>query len=64
VDALGREHMGPDQQHERHQGCRRGTDPVRERRDVELDAFARIDRALAVERNPPLKAAFRKTAGL
>jgi hypothetical protein len=34
----------------RHQGCRRGAYPIRQRRDIEIDVFGRIDVALAVER--------------
>ena len=50
MDALGREHMGADRLDQRHQRRRRGADPVGQRRDVEIDAFAGIDVALAVER--------------
>ena len=50
MDALGGEDMGPDHIDQRHQRCRRGAHPVGQRRDVEIDAFARIDGALAVER--------------
>ena len=35
---------------QRHQRGRRRADPVGQRRDIEIDAFARIDGALAVER--------------
>ena len=50
MDALGCEDMRPDRLDQRHQGRRRSADPIGQRRDVELDAFAGIDRALAVER--------------
>jgi len=50
VDALGRKDMLPDQKDERHQrgGC--SADPISQRRDVEINALAGIDSALAVER--------------
>jgi len=50
MDALGGEDMCPDQQQQWHQRRGRSADPVSQRRDVELDALAGIDRALAVER--------------
>ena len=50
VDALGGEHVGADRLDQRHQGRRRGADPVGQRRDVERDALAGIGRALAGER--------------
>ena len=50
MDALGREDVGTDGFDQRHQRCRAGADPVGQRRDAELDALARIGRALAVER--------------
>jgi hypothetical protein len=50
VDALGRKDMAPDRADQRHQGCRGGTHPVRERRYVEVDAFTLVDIALAMER--------------
>ena len=50
VDALGRKHMGPDRLDQRHQGRRTGAHPVGQRRHVEIDAFARIDVALAMKR--------------
>jgi len=50
MDALGRKDMGPDRLDQRHQRCRTGPHPVGERRDVEIDAFARVDVALAMER--------------
>ena len=50
VDALGRKHLRPDQKDEWHQGRCRRTDPVGQRRDIEIDTLACIDGALAVER--------------
>jgi hypothetical protein len=50
VDALGREHVIPHGIDQRHQRRRRCTDPIGERRDVELNALARVDLALTVER--------------
>ena len=50
MNALGREHVGADQQDERHQRCGADAHPIGQRGDVEVDAFARIGRALAVER--------------
>ena len=35
---------------QRHQGCGGGAHPVRQRRDVELDAFPLVDLALTIER--------------
>jgi hypothetical protein len=49
MDALGREHMGADRLDERHQRCRRRAHPIGKRRDVEIDALARIGDALPVE---------------
>ena len=50
VQALGREDVGPDLQHQRHQAGGRRTYPVRQRGDVELDPFAGVDRTLPGER--------------
>ena len=50
VDALRREHVRADHFHQRHQSCGCRADPIGERRDVEIDAFAGVDCALAVER--------------
>jgi hypothetical protein len=50
MDAFGREDMVPDDLIQRHQGCGRCTYPVRERRDVEFDAFSGIDVTLAMQR--------------
>jgi len=50
MDALGRKHMRPDRFDQRHQRCRVGPDPIRKRRDVEIDPLTRINRALAIER--------------
>jgi hypothetical protein len=50
VNTLGRKDMAPDRVYQRHQGCRGGTHPVRERRYIEVDAFALIDLALTIER--------------
>jgi hypothetical protein len=50
MNALGREDVGPDRLDQRHQRCRTGAHPVRQGRDVEIDAFARIDVALTIER--------------
>ena len=50
MDALGGEDMRPDRLDQRHQRCRRRADPVGQRRDIEFDAFARIDGALTIER--------------
>jgi hypothetical protein len=50
MDASRRQHMGSDQYD---QGCQRdsaGTDPVGERRDIQLNALARISFTLAIER--------------
>jgi hypothetical protein len=43
---------------ERHQGCRGGVNPICQRRDIEIDAFAFIDVALAIDevRRPTLMA--------
>jgi hypothetical protein len=48
--AFGRKHVGANGLDHRHQVCRTGANPVGQRRDHKLDAFARISRALAVER--------------
>ena len=50
MDALSGEDMGADRLDQRHQRRRRRADPVGQRRDVEIDAFPGIDRALPVER--------------
>src|SRR5215469_10566878 len=50
VDALGCEVVAPDRIYQRHQGCRAGTYPVRERRYVEVDAFTLVDVALTIKR--------------
>ena len=50
MDALGRKDMSADRLDERHQRGRRRAHPVGERRDIEIDAFSRIDVALPVER--------------
>ena len=50
MNALGRQHMIPDQRHQRAQRCRAGTHPVRQRGDIEIDPLACIRLALAVER--------------
>ena len=50
MDALGGEDVGADHVDQRHQGCRGCADPICQRRDVEIDAFAFIDVALAIER--------------
>ena len=42
--------MAPDRIDQRHQGCRRGAHPVRQRRYVEVNAFALVDVALTMER--------------
>ena len=49
VDAFRREDMALDRIDQWHQGCRGGTHPVCEGRDIEVDAFAMIDLALTVE---------------
>ena len=49
MKALGGKHMGADGFDDRHQACRRRTDPIGQRRDIELDAFAGISFALAIE---------------
>lgn len=41
--------MAPDRIDQRHQSCRGGAHPVRQRRYVEVDAFALVDVALTVE---------------
>jgi hypothetical protein len=48
MDPLGREDMSSDRFDQRPQRCCAGADPIGERRDIELDAFARS--ALPVER--------------
>lgn len=48
--ALGSKDMGPDDVNEWLQGCRGGAHPVCEPRYIEIDAFASIDVALAIER--------------
>src|SRR5689334_1254607 len=50
MDTLGREDMASDRLDQRHQGCGGSTHPVRESRDVEVDAFALVDLALTMER--------------
>ena len=50
MDALGREDMSLYAFDQRHQRRRCSADPIGQRRDVELDAFALVNRALAVER--------------
>jgi hypothetical protein len=50
VDALGCKHMRPDQKDERHQRRCRRSNPVGQRRDIEIDTLAGIDGALPVER--------------
>ncbi len=50
MDTLAREDMHQDRRHQRHQRCCRRAHPVGERRHVEIDAFAGVCRALAVER--------------
>jgi hypothetical protein len=52
MNALGSKYVGADQRHERHQGCSAGADPIRERRDIQMYAFARIGHALAVGAQP------------
>src|SRR6201985_1976706 len=49
VDALGGEDVAPDRIDQRHQGCRGGTDPIRERRYVEIDALPLVDVALTMK---------------
>jgi hypothetical protein len=49
VDALGGEDVVADHINERHQGCRGGVNPICQRRDIEIDAFAFIDVALAID---------------
>lgn len=41
--------MAPDRIDQRHQGCRRAAHPVRQRRYVEVNAFALVDVALTME---------------
>jgi hypothetical protein len=50
VDTLGGEDMALDRQDQRHRGRADGADPIRQGRDVDLDAFPGVDRALPVER--------------
>jgi hypothetical protein len=50
VQAFAGEHVLSDQFNERRQARRAGADPVRQGRQVELDALARIGLALPVER--------------
>jgi hypothetical protein len=50
MDALGRQHMIPDQHYQRAQRRGAGTHPVRERRDIEVNPLACIDLALPIER--------------
>lgn len=50
MDALGCEDVAPDGIDQRHQACGGGPYPVRERRDVEVDAFTLVDVALTMKR--------------
>src|ERR1700752_1967145 len=50
MDAPGSEDVAPDRIYQRHQGCRGGTYPVRQRRYVEVDALTLVDVALTIER--------------
>ncbi len=50
MDALGGKDVGADHVNERHQGCGGCAYPICQRRDIESDAFAFIDVALAIER--------------
>lgn len=50
VGARGCEDVAPDRIDQRHQGCRGGTYPVRERRYVKVDAFTLVDVALTMKR--------------
>jgi hypothetical protein len=50
VDAFGRKDMASDRVDQRHQWCRGSAHPVRQRRYVEVGAFAPVDLTLAMER--------------
>jgi hypothetical protein len=50
VDPLGREHVGTDRLHRRHQAGSSNTDPIGEGADVDLHPFSGVDRALPGER--------------
>ena len=50
MDPLGREHVRPDRLDQRHQAGGCGADPVGKGADVDLHAFAGVDRALPGER--------------
>lgn len=58
MKAFGGENMLPDLVDERHQRRRSRTNPPRHCRDVEIDAFFRVDIALPVERQ--MRAIFRE----
>ena len=45
--------MVADHINERHRGCRGGVTPICQRRDIEIDAFAFIDVALAIDEVRP-----------
>ena len=50
MNALGRQHMIPDQRNQRAQRCRAGAHPVRQCGDIEINPLACICLALAIER--------------
>lgn len=50
MQTLGRHDMRPDQNEQRRQRGRAGADPIRQRGDLEVDAFTRVSLALAVQR--------------
>ena len=50
VDAFSGQHVLFDFLDQRRKRCRARTNPIGQRRDVEVDAFLRVDVALAIER--------------
>ena len=50
MDPLGCQHMIPDQRDQRAQHRRAGTDPIRQRRDIKVNALASIHFTLTIER--------------
>ena len=51
--------MRPDQNEQRRQCRRAGADPIRQRGDIEIDAFTRISLALPVQRQMVRELRFR-----
>ena len=50
MDALSRQHVRTDQRDQRRERRGASANPVSQRRDIEIDAFARIDLTLTVQR--------------